>query len=80
MFSSGILPLAVMAVGAIILLAIFFHYVPFFLWLSAKVSGVSISLIQLFPDAHPQRAAAHHRAGHDRSAQGRAEQHHPRRT
>ena len=48
MFSSGILPLAVMAVGAIILLAIFFHYVPFFLWLSAKVSGVSISLIQLF--------------------------------
>ncbi|MDP4278126.1 MAG: flotillin-like protein FloA [Bacteroidota bacterium] len=33
----------------IILLAIiFFYYIPFFLWLSAKVSGVSISLIQLF--------------------------------
>ncbi|MBQ7350444.1 MAG: flotillin-like protein FloA [Bacteroides sp.] len=27
---------------------IFFHYVPFFLWLSAKVSGVDISLVQLF--------------------------------
>ena len=37
-----------MAGGSIILLAVFFHYVPFFLWLSAKVSGVRISLIQLF--------------------------------
>ena len=35
-------------VGALILLAIFFHYVPFVLWLSAKVSGVQISLMQLF--------------------------------
>ena len=34
--------------GAIIFLFIFFHYVPFFLWLSAKVSGVDVSLIQLF--------------------------------
>lgn len=34
--------------GAIIFLFIFFHYVPFFLWLSAKVSGVDISLVQLF--------------------------------
>ena len=34
--------------GGIIFLFIFFHYVPFFLWLSAKVSGVDISLIQLF--------------------------------
>lgn len=34
--------------GVIIFIAIFFHYVPFFLWLSAKVSGVNISLIQLF--------------------------------
>ena len=34
--------------GGIIFLIIFFHYVPFFLWLSAKVSGVNISLIQLF--------------------------------
>ena len=38
----------VLAVGVIIFLVIFFHYVPFFLWLSAKVSGVRISLIQLF--------------------------------
>ncbi len=31
-----------------ILLLMFFYYVPFLLWISAKVSGVSISLIQLF--------------------------------
>ena len=37
-----------LVVGGLIFLAIFFHYVPFFLWLSAKVSGVSISLVQLF--------------------------------
>ena len=36
------------AVGAIILMVLFFHYVPFVLWLSAKVSGVRISLMQLF--------------------------------
>ena len=35
-------------VGLIIFLAVFFHYVPFMLWLSAKVSGVRISLLQLF--------------------------------
>ena len=34
--------------GGIVFLFIFFHYVPFFLWLSAKVSGVDISLVQLF--------------------------------
>ncbi len=33
---------------AIVLISIFFHFVPFFLWLSAKVSGVKISLMQLF--------------------------------
>ncbi|MDD3079192.1 MAG: flotillin-like protein FloA [Paludibacter sp.] len=32
----------------IIFLLLFFYYVPFLLWISAKVSGVSISLIQLF--------------------------------
>ncbi len=31
-----------------ILLIVFFYYVPFLLWLSARVSGVSISLMQLF--------------------------------
>lgn len=31
-----------------ILLIIFFYYVPFLLWISAKVSGVNISLVQLF--------------------------------
>ena len=34
--------------GGVIFIFIFFHYVPFFLWLSAKVSGVNISLVQLF--------------------------------
>lgn len=32
----------------IVLVIIFFYYVPFLLWLSAKVSGVNISLVQLF--------------------------------
>jgi len=31
-----------------IALIVFFYYVPFLLWISAKVSGVSISLVQLF--------------------------------
>jgi len=35
-------------VVAFILLCIFFYFVPFSLWLSARVSGVRISLIQLF--------------------------------
>lgn len=35
-------------IGVIVILSIFFHFVPFFLWLSAKVSGVKISLMQLF--------------------------------
>ena len=37
-----------LVVAGLIFLAVFFHYVPFFLWLSAKVSGVNISLVQLF--------------------------------
>ena len=32
----------------IVLVILFFYFVPFLLWLNAKVSGVSISLIQLF--------------------------------
>lgn len=32
----------------LIVLVVFFYYVPFFLWISVRVSGVSISLIQLF--------------------------------
>lgn len=40
--------IALIALGVVIVLSIFFHFVPFFLWLSAKVSGVHISLIQLF--------------------------------
>ena len=38
---------AFLVVAVIVFLVIFFHYVPFFLWLSAKVSGVNISLLQL---------------------------------
>jgi uncharacterized protein YqfA (UPF0365 family) len=34
--------------AAVLLLIIFFYYVPFLLWISAKVSGVNISLLQLF--------------------------------
>jgi uncharacterized protein YqfA (UPF0365 family) len=38
----------VLIVAAIILLSIFFYYVPFILWINAKAAGVSISLLQLF--------------------------------
>ena len=58
-------------VGIIIFLSIFFHYVPFVLWLSAKVSGVRISLLQLFlmrirnvpPSAIVQAMIEAHKAG-----------------
>ena len=35
-------------IGIIAILAVFFYFVPFLLWISARVSGVRISLIQLF--------------------------------
>ena len=41
------LPLILLG-AAVLLLSIFFYYVPFLLWISAKVSGVNISLIHLF--------------------------------
>ncbi len=44
---SSFFPFLLVGLG-IIFLMVFFYYVPFFLWLSAKVSGVKISLIQLF--------------------------------
>ena len=34
--------------AVVILIALFFYFVPFLLWLSARVSGVNISLLQLF--------------------------------
>lgn len=46
--SETIFPILLGGVGILVLLSIFFHYVPFFLWLSAQVSGVRISLVQLF--------------------------------
>jgi len=42
------LTLILILVGIVIMLCIFFYYVPFFLWISARVSGVRISLMQLF--------------------------------
>ncbi len=42
-----IIEIIIIALLAISLI-LFFYYVPFLLWVSAKVSGVSISLIQLF--------------------------------
>ena len=35
-------------IGIIAILAVFFYFVPFLLWISARVSGVRIYLIQLF--------------------------------
>ncbi len=43
---SGLMIFGLIIIG--IILMIFFYYVPFLLWVSAKVSGVSIPLIQLF--------------------------------
>ena len=43
----NVIPIALIG-AVVILLAIFFYYVPFLLWISAKVSGVNISLLQLF--------------------------------
>lgn len=44
--SSLIIP--IISILAFILVLVFFYYVPFLLWISAKVSGVNISLLQLF--------------------------------
>lgn len=35
-------------VVVLVLISLFFYFVPFLLWLSARVSGVNISLLQLF--------------------------------
>ena len=43
----SMVPIMITFVVILVVLAIFFHYVPFFLWFSAKVSGVQISLLQL---------------------------------
>lgn len=39
--------LVILIVAALAAIIIFFYYCPFFLWISARVSGVRISLIQL---------------------------------
>ncbi|MGI5974551.1 MAG: flotillin-like protein FloA [Paludibacter sp.] len=43
----GIIEIIALALLGVLIL-LFFYYVPFLLWLSAKVTGVHISLIQLF--------------------------------
>ncbi|WP_303741780.1 flotillin-like FloA family protein, partial [uncultured Duncaniella sp.] len=40
--------IVLISVALLIALSVFFYYVPFFLWISARVSGVHISLMQLF--------------------------------
>lgn len=40
--------LILILIAIVIIICIFFYYVPFFLWISARVSGVRISLMQLF--------------------------------
>lgn len=44
----GSILLFVIVAAAIVLISVFFYYVPFNLWIGAKASGVNISLIQLF--------------------------------
>ena len=39
--------IVLISVALLIALSVFFYYVPFFLWISARVSGVHISLMQL---------------------------------
>ena len=43
----GILQIVGLAILAILVI-IFFYYVPFMLWINAVVSGVHVSLVQLF--------------------------------
>ena len=43
-----VLTIVLLSVALFVVLCIFFYYVPFFLWISARVSGVHISLMQLF--------------------------------
>ena len=47
LFESPLL-LIVIAFAALIFITLLLQFVPFFLWISAKVSGVNISLLQLF--------------------------------
>ena len=59
-------------IGIIAILAVFFYFVPFLLWISARVSGVRISLIQLFlmrirkvpPQVIVRAMIEAHKAGH----------------
>ena len=48
MIEAGSFLWIIVIIAAFILLSIFFYYVPFVLWITAKASGVNISLLQLF--------------------------------
>ena len=41
------LTIILIAIVAVVVLGVFFYYCPFFLWISARASGVRISLVQL---------------------------------
>ncbi|MGO0060521.1 flotillin-like protein FloA [Brevibacillus fluminis] len=47
MLESGLLPLVLMIVVALIVLSVFFSFVPVMLWISAMASGVRIGIITL---------------------------------
>jgi len=48
MGGTSLLFVGVLIAACVVLLSIFFYYVPFILWINAKAAGVSISLLQLF--------------------------------
>lgn len=52
-------------IGIIAILAVFFYFVPFLLWISARVSGVRISLIQLFLMKNQKSTATSHCSSYD---------------
>lgn len=75
--------IVLLAVVALVMLVVFFHYVPFMLWMSAKASGVNISLMQLFmmrirhvpPHAIVQAMIEAHKAGLDDITRDQLEAH-----
>lgn len=75
--------IVLLAIVALVMLVVFFHYVPFMLWMSAKASGVNISLMQLFmmrirhvpPHAIVQAMIEAHKAGLDDITRDQLEAH-----
>ena len=58
----------ILLAAIVVLVVIFFYFVPFLrCGISARVSGVSISLLQLFLMAYPESPATSYCTSHDRS-------------